>query len=110
MLTPSAAEQFHITLWHTKDSIKELSHLPTQHIISALPQRWQLYRQAQKKMYTHFNIQNICLNHLLVIQIWYTEKGMSATHVEIENVSKVPTISLVDTSEFGRPVHEQPLG
>jgi hypothetical protein len=45
-------------------------------------------------MYTHFNIQNICLNNLFVIQTWSTQKDMAATHIELEQVFKVSTISL----------------
>jgi hypothetical protein len=45
-------------------------------------------------MYTHFNVQNICLNNVLVIEIWYTQKGMAATNTELEQVYKVPTINL----------------
>jgi hypothetical protein len=53
-----------------------------------------LSKVGPKKMYTHFNAQNICLNSLLVIQICYTKKGIAATHVALVPVFKVPTISL----------------
>jgi hypothetical protein len=45
-------------------------------------------------MYTHFNIQNISLNNVLVIQIWYTQKEKAAKNVQLEQVFKVPTINL----------------
>jgi hypothetical protein len=48
----------------------------------------QQFIDEQKKMYTHFNIQNI---YLFVIQIWYTHKGMSAM---LEQMFKVTTINL----------------
>jgi hypothetical protein len=37
-----------------------------------------LYRWVQK-MWTHFSVQNICLNNLLIIHIWCTQKGMAGT-------------------------------
>jgi hypothetical protein len=46
------------------------------------------------KIYTHFNVKNIWLNNLLVINIWYTQKAMVATHVEAERLFKVPIIIL----------------
>jgi hypothetical protein len=43
-----------------------ISYLNT-HFMDIIPIR--VLHRGPKKMYTHFNIQNICLNNLLVIQI-----------------------------------------
>jgi hypothetical protein len=51
-----------------------------------------LYRWTPN-MYTRCDLQNICLNNLFVIQISYTDKGVAATHVAVEETLKVPTIS-----------------
>jgi hypothetical protein len=50
------------------------------------------HTERGQQMYTHLNIQ-ICLNDLLVIQIWYTQK-IAVTHAELEQVLKVFAISL----------------
>jgi hypothetical protein len=52
-------------------------------------------------MYKKFNVQNVCLNNLLAIEILYTQKVIAEMYFEIYRV--------VDTFEFGQLVHEQPL-
>jgi hypothetical protein len=43
---------------------------------------------------TKCNVENICLNISLVIQISSTQKEVAKAHVELKQVFKVPAISL----------------
>jgi hypothetical protein len=46
----------------------------------------------RSELYIQFNIRNICVNNLLRIHIWYMQKGMVGTHVELDKCSKCPPL------------------